>query len=139
MRQRLAEPGAVGCRREARVLTLPSSVRVYVATAPTDLRKSFDGLAALVTSVFGRDPVSGHLHVFYNKRGHLVRVLFWDRTGYCVLSKRLAQGRFKVVDQAASGEPYVEMDGMELSLILEGIDLSGAKRMKRWRPPKKAA
>lgn len=121
------------------MLTLPSSVRVYVATAPIDLRKSFDGLAAAVANVFGRDPVSGHLYVFWNRRGHLVRVLFWDRTGYCILSKRLARGKFRFTEQAASGEPCIEMDGMELSLILEGIDLSGAKRLKRWRPSKKAA
>ena len=121
------------------MLTLPSSVCVYVATAPIDLRRSFDGLAAAVTSVFGRDPASGHLHVFWNKRGHLVRILFFDRTGYCVLSKRLARGRFRFVAQAASGEPCIEMDGAELSLILEGIDLSEAKRRKRWRPSKRAA
>jgi transposase len=121
------------------VLTLPSSVRVYVATAPIDLRKSFDGLAAAVTSVFERDPVSGHLYVFWNRRGHLVRVIFWDRTGYVIVSKRLARGRFRFVEQAASGEPCIEMDSAELSLILEGIDLSEARRRKRWRPPKKAA
>jgi transposase len=120
------------------VLTLPSSVRVYVATAPIDSRRSFDGLAAAVTSVFGRDPASGHLHVSWNKRGHLVRILFFDRTGYCVLSKRLARGRFRFVSQVASGEPCIEMDGAELSLILEGIELSGATRRKRWRPSTKA-
>jgi transposase len=119
------------------MLTLPSSVRVYVATRPFDLRKSFDGLAAAVISVFGGDPVSGHLYVFWNKRGHLVRVIFWDRTGYVVVSKRLARGRFAFVQQLVSDEPCLEMDAMELSLILEGIDLSEAKRRKRWRPPKK--
>ena len=120
------------------MLTLPSSVRVYVATRPFDLRKSFDGLAAAVISEFGRDPISGHLHVFWNKRGHLVRVIFWDRTGYVVVSKRLARGRFAFVQQLVSEEPCVEMDAMELSLILEGIDLSEAKRRKRWRPPRKS-
>ena len=121
------------------MLTLPSSVRVYVATSPIDLRKSFDGLAAAVVSVFGRDPVSGHLHVFHNKRANLVRVLFWDRTGYVIVSKRLARGRFRFVQQAASSAPCVEMEGAELSLILEGIDLSGATRHRRWRPSRKAA
>jgi transposase len=121
------------------VLTLPSSVRVYVATSPIDLRKSFDGLAAAVVSVFGRDPISGHLHVFHNKRANLVRVLFWDRTGYVIVSKRLARGKFRFVLQATSREPCVEMEGAELSLILEGIDLSGARRQRRWRPAKKAA
>jgi transposase len=72
------------------VLTLPSSVRVFVATSPIDLRKSFDGLAAAVTSMFGRDPISGHLYVFWNRRGHLVRVLFWDRTWYVIVSNQLS-------------------------------------------------
>lgn len=121
------------------MLTLPSSVRVYVATAPIDLRKSFDGLSATVIGVFRHDPLSGHLHVFHNKRGNLVRVIFWDRTGYVIVSKRLAQGRFRFVQQAVSGEPCIEMESAELALILEGIDLSGAKRLKRWRPSKKAA
>lgn len=121
------------------MLTLPSSVRVYVAAAPVDLRKSFDGLAAIVGSVFQHDPLSGHLHVFHNKRGNLVRVIFWDRTGYVIVSKRLARGRSRFALQAASGEPCIEMEGAELALILEGIDLSGAKRLKRWRPEKKAA
>jgi hypothetical protein len=58
---------------------------------------------------------------------------------FVVTYKRLARGRFRFVEQSASGEPCIEMDGMELSLILEGIDLSGAKRLTRWRPPKKAA
>jgi len=118
------------------VLTLPSSVRVYVATSPIDLRKSFDGLAAAVVSVFGRDPISGHLHVFHNKRANLVRVLFWDRTGYVIVSKRLARGKFRFVLQATSREPCVEMEGAELALILEGIDLSGARRQRRWRAKK---
>lgn len=121
------------------MLTLPSSVRVYVATAPIDLRKSFHGLSVAVVSELGGDPLSGHLYVFHNKRANLVRVIFWDRTGYVIVSKRLARGRFRFVQQAVSGEPSIELEGAELSLILEGIDLSEASRRKRWRLPKKAA
>jgi len=65
------------------VLTLPPTVRVFVASAPVDLRKGFDGLSALVQSSFGHDPLSGFLFVFYNRRGEQVRILFFDRTGYC--------------------------------------------------------
>jgi len=115
------------------VLTLPSMVRVYVATQPTDLRKSFTGLSLAVTSVLDRDPLSGHLFCFFNRRATMVRVLFWDRTGWCIISKRLARGRFRLAEIAASEQACVEMDAAELSLILEGIELAGAKRRRRFR------
>lgn len=115
------------------MLTLPSSVRVYVASGPVDLRKSFDGLSALVRQTEGHDPASGYLYVFFNRRGDQVRCLFWDRTGYCILAKRLAQGRFRFVHQVVEGANYVEMEAAELALVLEGIDLSDASRRKRFR------
>jgi transposase len=62
------------------VLTRPSSVRVFVATEPMDVRKSFDGLSAAAQHVLEKDPMSGHLFVFFNRRGNQVRCLFWDRT-----------------------------------------------------------
>lgn len=67
------------------MLTLPPSVRVFVASVPVDARKSFDGLAAIVESEFGKDPLTGHLFVFLNRRGHLAQILFWDRNGYCLI------------------------------------------------------
>jgi hypothetical protein len=70
------------------MLTMPSSVRVYIAAQPTDLRKSFDGLSALVAQTFGQDPLCGHLFVFRNRRGDQMRVLFWDRTGYAILGNQ---------------------------------------------------
>lgn len=119
------------------MFTLPSSVRIFVATGPTDLRKSFDGLAAAVEHALGRDPMSGHLFVFFNKRRNQVRCLFWDRTGYCVLAKRLARGRFRFTEQLeAAGATSVEIESVELSLILEGIELKGAVRRARWRRPR---
>lgn len=72
------------------MLTLPPSVRVYVAAEPTDLRKSFDGLSVLVAARFGSDPLCGHLFVFRNRRGDQIRILFWDRTGYCILANKLS-------------------------------------------------
>lgn len=117
------------------MFTLPSSVRILVATTPTDLRKSFDGLSAAVEHALGHDPLSGHLFVFFNKRRTQVRCLFWDRTGYCVLAKRLAKGRFKFTEQLEAGATIVELESVELSLILEGIELKGAVRRARWRPP----
>ena len=115
------------------MLTLPPSVRVYVATQPTDVRKSFDGLSAAVASRFGHDPLEGHLFVFWNRRGNQVRVLFWDRTGYAIFAKKLARGRFHLAREAAEGTTHVEVDAAELGLMLEGIDLVKSVRRKRWR------
>lgn len=116
------------------MLTLPPSVRVFVASGPVDLRKSFDGLSNLVEHAFGRDPLSGHLFVFYNKRGNQVRCLFWDRTGYCIVMKRLARGCFHFAKTSDPSGTHVEIEAAELSLILEGIDLSESRRRTRWRP-----
>lgn len=116
------------------MLTLPPSVKIYVAASPVDCRKSFDGLSSMVASTFGADPLSGHLFVFLNRRGDQVRILFFDRTGYCVVSKRLERGTFRLARTAAEGSEHVEVDSGELGLMLEGIDLAGAKRRKRWSP-----
>lgn len=116
------------------MFTLPSSVRIFIATEPTNLRKSFDGLSAAVEHALGNDPLSGHLFVFFNKKRTQVRCLFWDRTGYCVLAKRLARGRFRFTEQLESGIGIVELESVELALILEGIELKGALRRARWRP-----
>jgi len=120
------------------MLTMPPSVRVYIAAQPTDLRKSFDGLSGLVAQTFGQDPLCGHLFVFRNRRGDQVRVLFWDRTGYAILGKKLARGRFHLAREVPGGATHVEVEAAELALMLEGIDLSGAVRRKRWRPPQVA-
>jgi transposase len=107
-------------------------VRIHIAAAPIDLRRGFDGLANAVRGVLGDDPMSGHLFVFHGKRGNLVRILFWDRTGYCVLSKRLERGRFHLPRQPAEGSCRIELTAGELLLMLEGLDLTGAKRERRW-------
>jgi transposase len=118
------------------MLTLPPSVRVYVATAPCDMRKQFDGIAALVREALHEDPRSGHLFVVFNRRGDHARILFWDRSGYCLVSKRLERGRFRTpFERVAEGQTHVEMESAELALILEGIDLRGARRRPRWSPP----
>jgi transposase len=116
------------------MLTLPPSVRVYVAAMPTDLRKSFDGLSALVASSLQHDPLTGHLYVFLNRRADQVRILFWDRTGFVVYAKRLARGRFHFRWVQTEGATHVEVEAAELALMLEGIDLAGSKRRSRWQP-----
>jgi transposase len=119
------------------MLTLPPSVHVYVAAEPTDMRKSFDGLSAVVAERFGANPLCGHLFVFRNRRGDQVRILFWDRTGYCILAKKLARGRFHLARRPPDGATHIEVEAAELALMLEGIDLSDATRRKRWRPDDK--
>lgn len=118
------------------MLTLPPSVKIYVAASPVDCRKSFNGLSSMVESTFGVDPLSGHLFVFLNRRGDQIRLLFFDRTGYCIMSKRLERGTFRLVRRAEDGSQYVEVDSGELGLLLEGIELEGAKRRTRWRAPR---
>ena len=117
------------------MLTLPPSVKIYIASAPVDCRKSFDGLSSMVESTFGVDPLSGHLFAFLNRRGDQVRILFFDRTGYCIVSKRLERGTFRLVRRPSEGSQHVEVDAAELGLMLEGIELEGAKRRLRWRAP----
>jgi transposase len=105
---------------------------VFVATATCDLRKQFDGIAVLVEQGLHHDPRSGHLFVVFNRRGDQVRILFWDRQGYCLFAKRLERGRFRLPWDAPASDAAVEMEAAELALILEGIDLRGAKRRARW-------
>jgi transposase len=115
------------------VLTLPPAVRVYVAVEPVDIRKAFDGLSAAVREILRQDPLSGHLFAFCNRRGDRLKILFWDRSGYCLFYKRLERGTFHL-PSAAGHATHVEMEAAELSLMLEGIDLRGARRRPRWDP-----
>lgn len=112
------------------MLSLPPTVRVFVALAATDMRKSFDGLANETRQQIAQDPLSGHLFVFFNRRRTLVKVLYWDRNGYCVVAKRLERGTFHLAH--ANEQDVVEVEAAELALILEGIDLHGARRRPRW-------
>lgn len=116
------------------MLTLPPSVRIYLAAEPLDCRKSFDGLSSAVRHVLRQDPLGGHIFIFRNRRGDQIRVLVWDRNGYLVLAKRLERGVFHLPSAPALGERHVELDAGELGLMLEGIDLRGAARRPRWQP-----
>ena len=109
-------------------------VRVQVYGRPTDMRKSFDGLYALTRQELGADPLSGHLFVFINRRATQMKVLYWDRTGFCVWAKRLEQGRFL---SDWSRVTTREMDWTGLKLLLEGIEAKTYK--KRYRASQKPA
>jgi transposase len=110
------------------MLSLPPSVRIFVARGATDMRKSFDTLAALVIDVIDEDPQSGHLFVFVNRCKNRVKILWWDRSGYLLLAKRLEQGSFRIYDRASGDGKRFEVTVSELTLLLEGIDLRGARR-----------
>lgn len=115
-------------------MTLPSAVRIYLATEPVDLRRGFDGLAAATRSLIGLNPLCGHVFVFLNRRRNRVKLLAWDRTGYVLLYKRLEKGTFQLPTRPAPGQTHVEVDAGELGLMLEGLDLRKARRRKRWQP-----
>ncbi len=114
------------------MLSLPPGARVFVATARVDGRKGIDGLSVLVRSQFAEDPLSGTMYVFFSRRGDRVRVLYWDRDGYVLVTKRLEKGTFKTPWSVERGRVIIE--AAELLLVLEGIDLEGAKRRARWSP-----
>jgi transposase len=111
------------------MLMPPPSVRVFVASEPVDLRCSFDRLASCTELLLRQDPYSGHLFVFRNRQGDRVKILYWDRTGFCLWYKRLEKGTFRLPRVGVGG---VEVEAAELMLLLEGIDLAGARRRPRW-------
>ena len=105
-------------------------VRVHVYGQPVDMRKSFDGLYALTRQRLGADPLSGDLYVFINRRATQIKVLYWDRTGFCLWAKRLEQGRFLSDWTQVTTR---QMDWTGLKLLLEGIEAKVVR--KRYRPP----
>jgi transposase len=109
------------------MMMLPSGVKVFIATKPVDMRKSHDGLAALIQTVFQKDTFSGHLFVFFSKQKDRVKIFYWDRNGYCYWYKRLEKGLFPL--PRVSGDLYT-LSPQELCLLLEGIDLTYPKRLR---------
>jgi transposase len=116
---------------------LSASVRVFLCTRPTDLRKGFDGLSGLVREGFSQDPLSGHLFLFLNRRRDRIKILYFDRDGLVIWYKRLEVGSFQNPKPPPDAAPLVGSAGIELSvtdlaLILGGIDLATARRRKRY-------
>lgn len=100
------------------------NVQVWVATTPVDMRKSFDGLAEVVRSFLGRDPLSGSLFVFRNRGGHLVKILWWDRDGLAIYYKRLERGEFQFPRSNATA---VQITSDQLLRLLSGLDVVGRR------------
>lgn len=109
------------------MLKLPESVRIFVASGATDMRKQADGLAALVKGALGQEPRSGHVFVFFNRGKDMLRLLFWDANGFCVVSKRLEAGRFRVppVDE---GQASVSLETKQLVELLSLVETARARR-----------
>ena len=116
------------------MILLPRAVRVYVASSPCNLRKSFDGLSNEVRSVLSRDPLSGHVFVFLNRRKNQAKLLAWTRGGFTVVHKRLERGTFAFARQVTEEARCVEIDVHELSMLLEGIDVRTGRQSARWEP-----
>jgi transposase len=100
--------------------------RILAYREPVDMRKSFDGLIAVVQGVLEEDPLSGGLFVFFNRRGNYVKLITWDRTGYCLFAKRLEHGRF----QLPSSEARQEISERIFRLLLDGIPLGKRSAMR---------
>lgn len=118
------------------MLFADAPVRVFLCTEPVDMRRSFDGLAALVKHHLSDDPLSGQLYAFVNRRRTQIKILAFERTGYAIWSKRLEQGQF-VVDRHCP-QPKQPLSLTELQCLLEGIELKGARRHKRFSLPERS-
>ncbi len=116
------------------MLTLPPSVQIHLAVEAVDMRKGFDSLAALVRERLREEPMNGHLFVFRGRAGRHLKILFWDRSGWIVVAKRLVRGSFRLPVDVAAGTVAIQVEAAPLALMLEGIDLRGAKVRKRWVP-----
>jgi transposase len=116
------------------MLSLNGQVKVFLAAQPTDMRKSFDTLAALVQDVLKFDPLSGHLFVFRGKRADRVKILWWDTHGYAIWYKRLEQGTFRF-PRGADDATSVTISATDLAMLLDGVDLSSVQRRPRYRLP----
>lgn len=108
------------------MLTLPTTVRVFVAVEPIDMRGSFDALAGAVRRL-GLDPVDGHVYLFLNKRRRIAKALWFDGSGWCVLAKRLEAGSFQI-PLLKTPANQVQIDGATFASLLAGIDFTAARR-----------
>jgi transposase len=114
------------------MIHLPASVRVYLCLSPCDMRRSFDGLHALVRDHLQLDAFAGHLYLFSNRRKDRLKILYWDRSGFAVWAKRLEAGVF-AIPSAEPDSRRLEITAEELGALLSGIDLDQATRRKRYR------
>ena len=113
------------------MLSLSTNMQIYLCTTPTDMRKSYDGLTALVASAMNKDVLSGHLFLFLNRRRDRIKLMYWDRDGLAIWMKRLQAGTFETPKNGAD-HPCLELDPTQLAMLLTGVSLESAKRRKRF-------
>lgn len=116
------------------MLSISGQVKVFLAAEPTDMRKSFDTLAALVQEVLQLDPLSGHLFVFRGRRADRVKILYWNTHGYAIWYTRLEKGTFRF-PRPEEGAASMTISATDLAMLLDGVELSSVKRRPRYRLP----
>jgi transposase len=117
------------------VMDRSTEARIWLATAPADMRCGFDRLAELAQVVTSQNPMDGHLFLFRGRSGDRLKILYWDRDGYALWYKRLEEGVFKL-PRLDGDAKSVELRASELAMMLDGIDLRSIKRVKRYAPKK---
>jgi transposase len=115
------------------MLSLPAAVRIWLCTKPADMRRSFDGLAALVRDWIGGDPLSGEVFVFRNKSADRVKLLLWEEDGFVIFYKRLEEGTFHFPVSVEGSA--VQVRTADLLLLLTGVELASVRRHKRYYRP----
>ncbi len=116
------------------MISMPASVRLMLYTKPTDMRRGFDGLAAMVTQEMGESPTSGHLFLFRNRRGDRLKIIYWDRDGLALWYKRLERGTFRLPLSARNQDdpPRLELTHAELYALLEDLNINRVKKRRRF-------
>jgi len=120
------------------MILVPRAVRVYFATQPVSLRKSFDGLSNEIRHALGHDPLGGHVFVFLNRRKNQVKLIVWTRGGFTIVHKRLERGTFTFPSRVTADATSIAIDVHELAMLLEGIDIARTTAKPRWEPPTRA-
>ena len=115
------------------MLSISPSIRIFVHALPTDMRKSFDGLCAIVVQAFEKDVLHGDYFVFVNRTRNRCKILYWDRDGLVVWAKRLEHGCFQMPRDRDAASLAIEVDSVTLTMMIGGVDLDTAKRRKRYR------
>ena len=115
------------------MLSLSPAIRIFVHALPTDMRKHFNGLAAIVTHSFGMDVLRGDYFVFVNRSRDRCKILYWDRDGLVVWAKRVERGRFQMPGGGDAAALTIEVDSVTLAMMIGGVDLDTVKRRKRYQ------
>ena len=115
------------------MLTLPRSVRILIGSTPIDMRKSIDGLTAIVRDELQEDVYTGHLFVFVSRRCDRVKILSFDHGGFVLYYKRLERGQFRLPHMDPNAMA-IEIDATQLAMLLDGIDYGRVRRPEHWKP-----